>query len=297
MVLLKEETLVVLSCNLSCKMLSFLIFLTCLFIGSHGDSVDDNDTISIQTRVLGGKNVAKVGDLPYHANFWDIHHPNTRCGMTIINEHWAVSVAHCWYIWKGKPTDFQVSVGITNKKNVPADHRVSIEKVIMHPGYKMGSTNMNDIALIKVKGSLIKKGQSAAAKLPGKNDNFVGKTAIASGWGSDIGGRGKSDQLMMLEMPILPNEKCEQVYGTKRGKGFNKDMHICAGHLEGGSGSCQGSEDSGSPLVVREANGFKSVGMTSWGPFPCGLPNHPNVYTKVSYFLDWINETMKKEGL
>lgn len=73
-------------------------------------------------------------------------------------------------------------------KNVPADHRIPIEKVIMHPGFKNENGNMNDIVLIKVKGNLIRKGQSAAAKLPGKNDNFVGKTAIASGWGSRVDG-------------------------------------------------------------------------------------------------------------
>lgn len=49
---------------------------------------------------------------------------------------------------------------------------------------------------------------------------------------------------MMLEMPILPNEECEKVYGTKPGLGFNKDMHLCAGHLEGGSGSCGGDATS-----------------------------------------------------
>ena len=275
------------------KMLSFFIFLTCLLTSSvHG-----NDTISIKTRILGGKNVAKVGDLPYHANFWNVHDSYTKCGMTILNEHWAVSVGHCWRDWNAKPADYQVVFGITNRKNVPADHRIPIEKVILHPGFKKETGNLNDISLIKVKGNLIRKGQSAAVKLPEKNESFVGKTAIASGWGSDIGGGGKLDQLMMLEMPILPNEKCEKIYGTKPGMGFNKDMHVCAGHLEGGSGSCGAAEDSGSPLVVREDNGFKSVGITSWGPSPCGLPNHPNVYTRVSYFLDWINETMKKEGL
>ena len=50
-------------------------------------------------------------------------------------------------------------------------------------------------------------------------------------------------------------------------------------------------------LSGKETKGFKSVGIASWRAFPCGSPNHPNVYTKVSYFLDWINETMKKEGL
>lgn len=52
--------------------------------------------------------------------------------------------------------------------------------------------------------------------------------------------------------------------------------------------------DSGGPLQVRINLPLSSegaihyiVGITSFG-FGCALPNTPAVYTRVSYFVDWI---------
>ncbi|KAL1791704.1 kallikrein-13, partial [Sigmodon hispidus] len=47
--------------------------------------------------------------------------------------------------------------------------------------------------------------------------------------------------------------------------------------------------DSGGPLVC---NG-KLYGIISWGDFPCGQPNRPGVYTRVSKYLRWIWETIR----
>jgi hypothetical protein len=60
-----------------------------------------------------------------------------------------------------------------------------------------------------------------------------------------------------------------------------------------GVDTCRG--DSGGPLVCHE----KLVGITSWGPGDqyekCG--QHFGVYTKVSHYIPWINQTIRKERL
>jgi len=63
------------------------------------------------------------------------------------------------------------------------------------------------------------------------------------------------------------------------------DSMICAAVEEGGKDSCQG--DSGGPMVCGE----ELVGIVSWG-IGCGRKGYPGVYTEVSYFMDWITETM-----
>jgi len=69
---------------------------------------------------------------------------------------------------------------------------------------------------------------------------------------------------------------------------MREDM-LCAG--EEGKDSCSG--DSGGPLVCPLGEGETPMlaGVTSWGQ-GCGRPGKPGVYTEVSYFYDWIQETI-----
>lgn len=50
-------------------------------------------------------------------------------------------------------------------------------------------------------------------------------------------------------------------------------------------GSCQG--DSGGPLVV---NGIQQ-GIVSWA-LGCAEPGFPAVFTRVNYYIDWIQQHM-----
>ena len=55
--------------------------------------------------------------------------------------------------------------------------------------------------------------------------------------------------------------------------------------------ACQG--DSGGPLYSYENGEEILVGIVSWG-YECGYLDSPGVYTNVTSFLDWINETITK---
>lgn len=60
---------------------------------------------------------------------------------------------------------------------------------------------------------------------------------------------------------------------------------ICGGLT--GKDSCQG--DSGGPLIANIDKKFTLVGVTSWG-IGCGLENYPGIYTKMTNYLQWIND-------
>ncbi|CAG2062816.1 unnamed protein product, partial [Timema podura] len=63
---------------------------------------------------------------------------------------------------------------------------------------------------------------------------------------------------------------------------------LCAGELAGGKDTCQG--DSGGPIQISNKNNHcihYIIGVTSFGKF-CAGKNAPGVYTRVSYFLPWI---------
>jgi secreted trypsin-like serine protease len=66
---------------------------------------------------------------------------------------------------------------------------------------------------------------------------------------------------------------------------------LCAGNPKGGKHSCAG--DGGGPLVVpgKNANSDVQVGIVSFGN-ECANADFPGVYTRVSHYFKWIQDTI-----
>ncbi len=92
-------------------------------------------------------------------------------------------------------------------------------------------------------------------------------------------------QLNNVKLNIYSSSSCNLVDSV-----HNWAAQICAGDLSGRKDTCQG--DSGGPLYVQdEINGvtkYVLAGIVSYG-VECAKPNYPGVYTRVSYYLDWIS--------
>jgi len=70
-----------------------------------------------------------------------------------------------------------------------------------------------------------------------------------------------------------------------------KDFHICAGYWHGGSDACNG--DSGGPLACYLNEEPILIGIVSWG-VECARHGTYGVYTRVSRYLRWINQTIER---
>lgn len=88
--------------------------------------------------------------------------------------------------------------------------------------------------------------------------------------------------LQEVDLKIYSDAECQE-----RHKNETTNDHICGGVDEGGKGQCSG--DSGGPLLL---NGTVQVGIVSWSIKPCTVYPYPGVYTKVSHYIDWINQNM-----
>ena len=79
------------------------------------------------------------------------------------------------------------------------------------------------------------------------------------------------------------------------------DSRLCAGLInEGGIDACQG--DSGGPLVCKCKEDapilndrYCLTGVVSTGK-DCALPGYPGIYTRVTFFMDWIKSNMEDSG-
>ena len=125
-------------------------------------------------------------------------------------------------------------------------------------------------------------------------NNGSGARCWAAGWGK----RSVNDTYRLrqhkLDLPLVDTASCNTrlkraLNDLESGEGdiFAVDeSEICAGG-EPGKDTCKG--DGGAPVVCEALSGrWTAVGLVSWG-ISCdtGLPA---VYTRISYFRDWINK-------
>uniref|UniRef100_A0A182NWN1 Acrosin n=1 Tax=Anopheles dirus TaxID=7168 RepID=A0A182NWN1_9DIPT len=127
---------------------------------------------------------------------------------------------------------------------------------------------------------------------PVRGSDFTGYNPFIAGWGRTEETGYEAKVLQELQVPILENAECSQLYKKIR-KLFSKkqfnDAVLCAGFLEGGKDSCQG--DSGGPLMlpymIRKQFHYFQIGIVSYG-VGCARAELPGVYTRVATFVDWI---------
>lgn len=121
---------------------------------------------------------------------------------------------------------------------------------------------------------------------------MVDSNPFVAGWGRlEEGGR-SSNILQQLQINVLDNAVCKEQYRLQ-GKLISErqfgDAILCAGNLAGGQDSCQG--DSGGPLVLpifaNEQFPIYQIGIVSYG-IGCARMNTPGIYTRVQFFVDWI---------
>ncbi|EEB20304.1 chymotrypsin, putative [Pediculus humanus corporis] len=181
---------------------------------------------------------------------------------------------------------FDVVVGVGH---VHLDNQTfyEVEKNFPHPDYQLPSTN-NDIALMKLKNPVPLSSEVEVIEFPYMK-NADNRNVTALGWGRLGANAPISTVLMHLKKKTLDNEECQRRFkpnGSKLHPG-----HICLGSTPN-SGVCFG--DSGSPLLLEEDDRNFAVGVVSWG-IPCAV-GFPDVFSRVSYYSSWLQETMAKNA-
>jgi len=238
------------------------------------------DSIFAQSDIVGGDN-ADIQDYPYQAALlyssdgWSYAY----CGASIVNEYWILTAAHC--VQGESASNTIVRVGSDNSY-AQGGTSYDAEEIIIHENY--GSVNNWDIALIKLEESINFNSYTQPIQLMcsqqvafGVQD--PGEMSWVTGWG-ETEGTTNSTQLQVVAVPIT---------NTSNYWGGVEDDEIMAGYSSGGYDSCQG--DSGGPMVVLANDGetFLQCGIVSWGS-GCAEPGYPGVYSRVSYFINWICE-------
>ncbi|KAL0268605.1 UNVERIFIED_CONTAM: hypothetical protein PYX00_010473 [Menopon gallinae] len=107
---------------------------------------------------------------------------------------------------------------------------------------------------------------------------------VATGWGRHNAHGPLTSTLLQATVPLHDNSLCQAKYGNSIPI---QTGHLCAGRLDGTTGTCVG--DSGGPLQCSLTDGrWVLAGLTSFGS-GCAKPGYPDVYTRLAYYVPWIN--------
>ncbi|XP_076021926.1 coagulation factor VII [Genypterus blacodes] len=235
-------------------------------------------------RVVNGF-ICPRGQCPWQALLSEDH--AYKCGAIVVSPEWILTAAHC--VWSKPARIFHVTVGEHDRNQIEGtEQKKRVSKVLVHPSYN-STTSDCDLALLKLYHPIKFTSFVIPICLPTLDSSFSRTMATirlstVSGWGRLTESGSAAHLLQRLELPRVPLQECRR--HTKLN--ITRNM-LCAGVRTGGQDACQG--DSGGPLVTRYKKTWFLTGVVSWGK-GCANENMYGVYTRVSKFLNWINQTM-----
>nr|AXF35735.1 serine protease 3 [Holotrichia oblita] len=257
-------------------MLKYVVLLALVAYSAAGPAFDTNDPridIDGDWRVVGGSN-APAGAYPFIVSLRSSGGAHF-CGGSILNSVNILTAAHCII---GRSTANTGVLAGTNTLNSGGITRGS-SRLILHASYNP-STLANDIGVVRLSSALAMSGLVAQAGLNVGNTGAV--NSILIGWGRTATNSGIPNNLQHLNTQTLTHAQCQQSWG-----GSVSTLQICA-LTRAGQGACNG--DSGGPLI--QTSNRAQLGVVSFGRAGGCAIGWPDVYARVSSYINWINSAV-----
>ncbi|XP_063594220.1 serine protease 43-like isoform X2 [Penaeus indicus] len=215
-----------------------------------------------------------------------------HCGGSVIGEYWVLTAAHCVKSYENTPQAIKLFIGDWDlgTTNDGPSLTASVARVNVHPQYSKPALQ-NDIAVLRLSQRLQYNERIRPICLPTSDIRIEDEIATVSGWGRNEDFQ-LQKQLHHLLARVVSNSLCDEKWNRNgAARGIIVSSMMCMDATNGDS--CNG--DSGGPSIVESPAGsgkWLQVGVVSFGSGSCTEASLPGVYTRVSYYRDWIRQQM-----
>ncbi len=244
------------------------------------------DVTRPQPRIVGGTN-APQNRYPYFVSLLNQYGAHS-CGGTLVAPDVVISAAHCNGVKFAQVGRWSLSDDLDGYEEFEVE-------TPLHPNplYSPEISFSHDAMLLK----LNRQSTKQYIRINSNSDfpPTIGEDSLTTmGLGYTQYGQSSSapKKLQEASLSYVPNNVCERAKDPNAAEtyqGLISDDMLCAS--DDGEDACQG--DSGGPLIFKgdTASDDVLVGVVSWG-FGCAQPYFPGVFSRVSYFAEWIKTTI-----
>ncbi|KAK2576104.1 hypothetical protein KPH14_007438 [Odynerus spinipes] len=240
-------------------------------------------------KIVGGKG-AEFGEWPWQVLVreatWLGLFTKNKCGGVLITDKYVITAAHCQPGFLASLVAVFGEFDISGERETKRSITKNVRRVIVNRGYDP-ATFENDLALLELESPVQFDEHIVPICMPDENVDFTGRMATVTGWGRLKYNGGVPSVLQEVQVPIMENSVCQEMFQIAGHSKLILESFLCAGYATGQRDSCEG--DSGGPLVMQRPDGrWMLVGTVSHG-IKCAAPYLPGVYMRTTYFKPWLH--------